>query len=104
MPAAWMRAGWTASGRIMKSAKRSSGGCSLARMPDAAGAEIGERDLRQQPPRRFDERLQRLAVVLVIPFAFLVTDGGSQQDAAVGRPGQMNTEAVAGWMRHGIDE
>ena len=46
----------------------------------SAGPEISERDVRQQPPRRFDERLERLAVVLVIPFGFLVADGGAQQD------------------------
>src|SRR5438067_3781018 len=73
---------------------------------DAASrqAQIAERDRREEPLRRREKRLERLAVVLVIVLPLLESNGRADPDAAAGRSCQMHAQAVASAMRQRIHE
>ena len=84
--------------------KRSVGGCSLGRMPLPASRRSSSVDRRQQRARRLEKRLERQPIWLVVGLVVLIADRRTDPHRAAERPRQVHAEAVAGRVRHGIDE
>ena len=104
MPAAWISAGWFWSGRIMKSANDSPGGCSLARMPVPPSARSCRVTVGQEQADRLQELLDRQAVAFVVVLPRLEARRGTEQHVSAERLRQVHAEAVARRQRHGIDQ
>ena len=73
---------------------------------DAAAGEpqVVERDLRNEPLRRLEKRLERQAIVLIIVLPRLKADRRADPHVAAGRSRQMRAEAVARRVRRRIHE